>query len=161
MGLQGPQKTFHRHPLAFLVEAADDICYTLIDFEDGINLGWIPEAYALEYLIKLVKDHIDTDKYKQLQTTTDRLAYLRALSIGVLIEDATRIFMEHEQEILAGGEFSHTLLKKQIHCSSRRYYQIEQRKNLSLRGGNRKRSERLSSDSSYFGSVESCRDSTV
>jgi dGTPase len=85
LGLQGSQNSFHRHPLAFLVEAADDICYTLIDFEDGINLGWIPESYALEYLIKLVKDHIDTDKYKQLQTTTDRLAYLRALSIGVLI----------------------------------------------------------------------------
>jgi len=100
-----------RHPLAYLVEAADDICYTLIDFEDGINLGWIPESYALEYLIKLVKDHIDTDKYKQLQTTTDRLAYLRALSIGVLIEDATRIFMEHEEEILA-GEFPYALLKK-------------------------------------------------
>ena len=111
MGLQGPQNTFHRHPLAFLVEAADDICYTLIDFEDGINLGWIPESYALEYLIKLVKDHIDTDKYKQLQTTTDRLAYLRALSIGVLIEDVTRIFMEHEEEILA-GEFQYALLKK-------------------------------------------------
>ena len=111
LGLQGPQNTFHRHPLAFLVEAADDICYTLIDFEDGINLGWIPESYALEYLIKLVKDHIDTDKYKQLQTTTDRLAYLRALSIGVLIEDATLIFMEHEEEILA-GEFAYALLKK-------------------------------------------------
>ncbi|MDP6923071.1 MAG: dNTP triphosphohydrolase, partial [Lutibacter sp.] len=44
-----------RHPLAYLVEAADDICYTIIDFEDGINLGLIDEAYALEYLIKLVK----------------------------------------------------------------------------------------------------------
>ncbi|MGB2233891.1 MAG: dGTPase, partial [Flavobacteriaceae bacterium] len=111
LGLQDTTNTFHRHPLAFLVEAADDICYTLIDFEDGINLGWIPESYALEYLIKLVKDHIDTDKYNQLQTTTDRLAYLRALSIGVLIEDATRIFMENEEAILA-GEFPHALLKK-------------------------------------------------
>ena len=47
---------FERHPLAFLVEAADDICYTIIDFEDGINLGLIEEEFALEYLIKLVKD---------------------------------------------------------------------------------------------------------
>ena len=37
---------FFRHPLAYLVEAADDICYTLIDFEDGINLGWINEEFA-------------------------------------------------------------------------------------------------------------------
>ena len=37
---------FNRHPLAFLVEAADDICYTIIDFEDGINLGLIDEEFA-------------------------------------------------------------------------------------------------------------------
>jgi dGTPase len=34
---------FERHPLAYLVEAADDICYTIIDFEDGINLGLVSE----------------------------------------------------------------------------------------------------------------------
>src|SRR5690606_31286236 len=51
---------FERHPLAYLVEAADDICYTIIDFEDGINLGLISEDYALEYLINLVRDNIDT-----------------------------------------------------------------------------------------------------
>ena len=54
---------YHRHPLAFLVEAADDICYTIIDFEDGINLGLIQEEFALEYLIKLVKGSINTEKY--------------------------------------------------------------------------------------------------
>lgn len=51
---------YERHPLAFLVEAADDICYTIIDFEDGINLGLVSEDFALEYLINLVKDSIDT-----------------------------------------------------------------------------------------------------
>jgi dGTPase len=39
---------FERH-LAYLVEAADDICYTIIDFEDGINLGLVSEDFALEY----------------------------------------------------------------------------------------------------------------
>ena len=56
-------KQFCRHPLAFLVEAADDICYTIIDFEDGINLGLIEEEFALEYLIKLVKGNIQNEKY--------------------------------------------------------------------------------------------------
>jgi dGTPase len=37
---------FERHPLAYLVEAADDICYTIIDFEDGINLGLVSEDFA-------------------------------------------------------------------------------------------------------------------
>ena len=68
----GNDGSFMRHPLAFLVEAADDICYTLIDFEDGINLGWISEEYALEFLIRLVKDSIDTKKYNSLKHKTDR-----------------------------------------------------------------------------------------
>jgi dGTPase len=68
---------FERHPLAYLVEAADDICYTIIDFEDGINLGLVSEDFALEYLIKLVKDSIDTSKYKTLETKEDRIS-LRA-----------------------------------------------------------------------------------
>jgi dGTPase len=96
------EKKILRHPLAYLVEAADDICYTLIDFEDGINLGWISEDYALEYLINLVKDSIDTQKYQGLTTKNDRLAYLRALSISTLIHEAALLFMQHETEILSG-----------------------------------------------------------
>ncbi len=93
---------FERHPLAYLVEAADDICYTIIDFEDGINLGLVSEDYALEYLIKLVKDSIDTAKYKTLETKEDRISYLRALAIGSLINDAVRVFIENEEAILQG-----------------------------------------------------------
>jgi len=93
---------FERHPLAYLVEAADDICYTIIDFEDGINLGLVSEDFALEYLIKLVKDTIDTNKYKTLTTKEDRISYLRALAIGNLINDAVRIFIENEEAILKG-----------------------------------------------------------
>ncbi len=93
---------FERHPLAYLVEAADDICYTIIDFEDGINLGLVSEDYALEYLIKLVKDTIDTAKYKTLTTREDRISYLRALAIGNLINDAVRVFIENEELILQG-----------------------------------------------------------
>ena len=102
---------FERHPLAYLVEAADDICYTIIDFEDGINLGWIPEEYALEYLIKLVKNGIDTKKYNELITKEDRISYLRALAIGSLINDAVAVFMENENAILA-GEFPFALMDK-------------------------------------------------
>ena len=50
--------SYARHPLAFLVEAADDICYTIIDFEDGINLGLISEAFALEYLNRKISQAI-------------------------------------------------------------------------------------------------------
>jgi dGTPase len=100
-----------RHPLTYLVEAADDICYTIIDFEDGINLGWIPEDYALEYLIKLVKDQIDGKKYAQLAFTSQRLSYLRALAINSLIHEAVTRFSKFEPEILA-GTFEQSLLDK-------------------------------------------------
>lgn len=100
-----------RHPLTYLVEAADDICYTIIDFEDGINLGWIPEDYALEYLIKLVKDQIDGKKYAQLAFTSQRLSYLRALAINSLIHEAVTRFSKFESEIL-DGTFEQSLLDK-------------------------------------------------
>ncbi|MDR6300029.1 deoxyguanosinetriphosphate triphosphohydrolase [Mesonia maritima] len=102
---------FKRHPLAFLVEAADDICYTIIDFEDGINLGLIEEEFALEYLIKLVKNTLDIEKYHALTTKNSRLSYLRSLAINTLIQEATRVFIENEEEILS-GEFSVSLLEK-------------------------------------------------
>jgi len=107
----GDDLRFERHPLAYLVEAADDICYTIIDFEDGINLGLVSEDFALEYLIKLVKDSIDTEKYHALTTKEDRISYLRALAIGSLISDAVRVFMENEEDILA-GKFPHALTDK-------------------------------------------------
>lgn len=102
---------FERHPLAYLVEAADDICYTIIDFEDGINLGLIQEEFALEYLIKLVSNGIDTKKYHQLTTKEDRVSYLRALAIGSLISDAVNVFMENEEAIL-NGDFPYSLMDK-------------------------------------------------
>ncbi|MBP94105.1 MAG: deoxyguanosinetriphosphate triphosphohydrolase [Flavobacteriaceae bacterium] len=103
--------SYSRHPLTFLVEAADDICYTIIDFEDGINLGLIQEEFALEYLINLVRDRIQTDKYHQLSTTQDRISYLRALAINTLINEAVSVFIENEEAIL-NDKFNMALLDK-------------------------------------------------
>lgn len=105
------ENRYARHPLTFLVEAADDICYTIIDFEDGINLGLIEEEFALEYLINLVKDTINKNKYNQLEQASDRLAYLRSLAISTLIGEAVSIFLANEEAILK-GEFSQALLDK-------------------------------------------------
>ena len=108
---KGKDITYSRHPLAFLVEAADDICYTIIDFEDGINLGLIEEEFALEYLINLVRDTINTEKYYQLDTKQDRLSYLRALAIGNLINEAAAVFIDNEDTILK-GDYHISLLDK-------------------------------------------------
>jgi len=115
LGLQkrGAQEnsSYGRHPLAFLVEAADDICYTIIDFEDGINLGLIEEEFALEYLINIVKENIYTEKYNNLTKSSDRLAYLRSLAINTLVNEAASVFIENEEAIL-NGEFTVSLLDK-------------------------------------------------
>ena len=102
--------SYQRHPLAFLVEAADDICYTIIDFEDGINLGLIDEDYALEYMSKLIHK-INREKYYGLEHTKDRTAYLRAIAINALIDEAVTIFLNNEESILA-GVFNRSLLDK-------------------------------------------------
>ena len=106
---EGDHVSYCRHPLVYLVEAADDICYTIIDFEDGINLGLIQEEYALEYLINLVRDSIQTSTYNALESTQDRLSYLRALAINTLINESVDIFMTHEDDILSGN-FSKALI---------------------------------------------------
>ncbi|NRD18897.1 deoxyguanosinetriphosphate triphosphohydrolase [Winogradskyella eckloniae] len=134
--------SYQRHPLAFLVEAADDICYTIVDFEDGINLGLIQEEYALEYLINLVRDSIKTENYNALRTTEDRVSYLRALAIGRLIHEAASLFMKHEEAILL-GQFETALLdvsqykaqiKDIINISVKNVYQSKEVLNKEIAG---------------------------
>ncbi len=126
LGMMTIAPKVNRHPLAFLVEAADDICYTIIDFEDAINCGWIEESYALEYLIKLVKDRMNVSTYNGMTLTTDRVSYLRALAISALIDEAVEIFMTNEAAILS-GDYGLGLLDK---CKYEA--QISDIKNLSI-----------------------------
>ena len=71
----------------------------------------ISEDYALEYLIKLVKNNVQVEKYKTLTTKEDRISYLRALAISSLINDAVNVFVENEEAILA-GQYPYALTDK-------------------------------------------------
>ena len=125
---------YHRHPLAFIVEAADDICYTIIDFEDGINLGLIDEEHSLEHFIKLVKDTIDTKKYYTLKNKEERIKYLRALAINNLINEAANQFIKYETQILEGNFHSSLMdrckyeaqMKDIIKISNEKIYQSKE-----------------------------------
>jgi dGTPase len=71
----------------------------------------IEEEHMLEYFIKLVKDTIDTKKYYTLKNKQERIKYLRALSINVLINEAAEQFIKNEHLILS-GEFHSSLMNR-------------------------------------------------
>jgi len=74
-------------------------------------LGLIEEEFALEYLINLVRDSININKYNSLTNKQDRVSYLRALAINTLINEVVEIFITNEEEILKGN-FKSSLLDK-------------------------------------------------
>ncbi|MGV3540365.1 MAG: deoxyguanosinetriphosphate triphosphohydrolase [Rufibacter sp.] len=100
--LPSGENTFHRHPLAFLVEAADDICYRIIDFEDGCKLGLIPFEQAEALLQPLLNREPGRKSSIDFYDRHEQLGYWRALIIGNLIQECAAIFLQHEEEILAG-----------------------------------------------------------
>lgn len=102
----GPGK-YARHPLTYLVEAADDICYSVVDIEDGFKLGRIGFADAESRLLRLLPSL--PPRYGEIDDPNWRIAYLRAKAIGALIEQAVEVFLAHETRILA-GQFSGDLL---------------------------------------------------
>ena len=89
-----------RHPLAYLVEAADDICYLIVDLEDGFKLGKLDYRTAEALLMPVVGR---TRRLGEIDEAPRRIAYLRAKAIGQLVEQAIRVFLDAEPEILAGG----------------------------------------------------------
>ncbi len=105
-----------RHPLAFLVEAADDICYSIIDLEDGCILGLVSyeEARALFEGV-ITKNKSKLGKLDQLTSQQEKIGYLRALAIGDLMEECSSLFLEKEEEILS-GKFDQALAD---HCPSK------------------------------------------
>lgn len=111
-----------RHPLAFLVEAADDICYNIIDLEDGANLGLVSLDETKSLLAEIIGDRFDEEKFDRIKSTKEKVSSLRALAITELINQCVSKFMELEEGLLS-GEFdkaltdhipaSHTLSKIQ------------------------------------------------
>ena len=89
-----------RHPLAFLVEAADDICYSIIDLEDGCRLGLVSFEDTVELLAGILKERYDPKKLNQIPTQDEKIGVLRALAIGRLIDECTTVFLDNESKIL-------------------------------------------------------------
>ncbi|MBN2641136.1 MAG: deoxyguanosinetriphosphate triphosphohydrolase [Victivallales bacterium] len=94
-----------RHPLAFLVEAADDVCYTIIDFEDGHQLGLI----SYDELERAYTDITGPLKRElEMQENQRKAEFLRAMALNTLIEQLNECFIANESKMLT-GEFTRSL----------------------------------------------------
>lgn len=109
---------YARHPLVYLVEAADDICYQMMDIEDAHKL----KILTTEETQSLLMSYFDEGRqahmrktFEIVSDTNEQIAYLRSCVIGRMIQECTRAFLEHEEEILS-GTFEGTLIK---HISER------------------------------------------
>ena len=91
-----------RHPLAFLVEAADDIAYLVMDFEDGYRLQRIDYDQISKPFQDIINDEKLVDESKSIQEEELRIAFLRSKVINTLIAQVSECFMAHKNEILAG-----------------------------------------------------------
>jgi dGTPase len=92
-----------RHPLAFLVEAADDICYSIIDLEDGCNLGLVSYEQAKSLFEGVItKGRSKLGKLDQLTNQQEKIGFLRALAISDLMDESSSSFLDHEEAILDG-----------------------------------------------------------
>ena len=99
-----------RHPLSFLVEAADDIAYLIVDFEDGMRLGLITPAELEETFLALLDSPEIPVELGMIRNPQRRAEYLRARVIGLLVKQTVAVFVEHHQALL-DGTFTSPLLE--------------------------------------------------
>ncbi len=106
-GLKIPQKEegdrWHRYPLAFLTEAADDICYTIMDLEDGFNHGLVSYDQTYDWLMEIcnaTNGETSTNSLGIINNKKETIGYLRAKAINSLVHQIARVFLDNEDKIL-------------------------------------------------------------
>ena len=112
----GPQGEirYARHPLVYIVEAADDICYEVMDIEDAHKLGILPTAEVIDLMLGFFppeRQERMRGVMKNVFDPNEQIGYLRSSVIGTLVGQCAETFCAHEQEILR-GEFSGPLVAR-------------------------------------------------
>lgn len=106
----GAAAAWHRHPLAFLVEAADDICYHVMDVEDGYKAGCI----SFEEIAALHKPWLSDDRWKrgnEIEDSGRRVEYFRAITVNAMVRAAVNAFSDNYDGIM-NGTFDEELTAK-------------------------------------------------
>ncbi len=113
----GETVIYKRHPFVYLVEAADDICYSIIDMEDANRLGILSHDIVKDSFLYVI-ECLDAGKkeqnrtivtYNKISDLNEKISYLRAKAINLLTMRAAEVFCDNRQQILA-GTFNDTLL---------------------------------------------------
>ena len=103
----GEPLKYARHPLVYMVEAADDICYEIMDIEDSHKLKILSFAETKHLLLSFFDEDIQ-QKIRQriideeMTDENEKVVYMRASVIGKLENECVAAFLAHEEEILAG-----------------------------------------------------------
>ena len=109
----GQPLKYVRYPLVWLVEAADDICYLLMDLEDAHKLKILSTEKTIGLMMDFLKPDEQVHARKIIDMVSDvneQVSYLRSKLVGLLVEECTNVFMQNEQAIL-DGTFSGSLIK--------------------------------------------------
>lgn len=103
--LQESPCMYVRHPLVYLVEAADDICYEIMDIEDAHKLGILSSQETIELFLNF----FEFNRQKHMRHTmeyvhdvNEQIAYLRSSVIGLLVDECVKVFLDKEEDILKG-----------------------------------------------------------
>ncbi len=112
LSADGKPLRFARHPLVYIVEAADDICYEVMDIEDAHKLKIIPTTEVIDAFLGFFdndrKEHIRRGM-EYVSDPNEKIAYLRSCVVGALVEQCARTFIDNEDAILE-GRFEGSLL---------------------------------------------------
>lgn len=128
LGLDNPQGGYMRHPLVYLVEAADDICYQVMDIEDAYRL----KIFSAKETIDLLGRYFEHDTkarqsiekvFKMVADESERIAYLRSKVIGKLVQECKEVFLDKEKSIL-NGTFTSSLIKSTPSHTATTYEEI-------------------------------------
>jgi dGTPase len=114
---EGEVISYKRHPFVYLVEAADDICYRIIDMEDAHRLGILSHELVKDSFLHVIRclksagedENKTLETYNRIDDLNEKISYLRAKAINLLTMKAAHIFLENREKILH-GTFNDTLL---------------------------------------------------
>lgn len=125
---EGSELHYARYPLVYLVEAADDICYQIMDIEDACKLSILSYSEAEDLLLAFLKTSEQEKIFKslgQIDDRNERIGYLRSRAINSLVEEVAGIFLDNEQNILR-GTYHQSLITELGQQSSQAYRQSSQ-----------------------------------